>query len=72
MSALLTLREDVKPEETYDEVRDALLFISLKFQQGAEPMETLQEINHARQPMEQLKGFNRAEEIIQERNNENE
>lgn len=66
---LLSLQEEVAtPEETYNEVRDALLFISLKFKQGAEPMENLQEINHAQQPLQQLKNFNRAEEIIEDKN----
>ena len=61
---LVAMDHESSPEATYEEVRHALLFISSKFRQGAEPMQNLEELNHAQEPIEKLKAFNRAEEVI--------
>jgi len=82
LTALVSLGSEVAPEETYDEVRDALLFISMKMKQGTDPIDNLkelqqvqqpldrlQELQKAQNPLDQLQKFNRADEILEERNN---
>ncbi|MEL6536190.1 MAG: hypothetical protein AAFQ98_12310 [Bacteroidota bacterium] len=82
LTALVSLGSEVTPEETYDEVRDALLFISMKMKQGTDPIDNLkelqqvqqpldrlQELQKAQNPLDQLQKFNRADEILKERNN---
>ncbi|HAA13419.1 MAG TPA: hypothetical protein DCE41_17705 [Cytophagales bacterium] len=82
LTALVSLGGEVSPEETYDEVRDALLFISMKMKQGTDPIDNLkelqqvqqpldrlQELQKAQNPLDQLQKFNRADEILKERNN---
>lgn len=64
--ALAELSEEVDPLETYQGMKEALLFISNKFKKGTEPLATLDGLKKAEESIGQLQKLNRAERILKD------